>query len=601
MELLRLAASILRKIPGSLVLIPLAVLAVGTEYSCAAGETIGAGLVSDTSADGSPSSPAEFVSLRFESEGADLATGTRLGDGEHLLARLPAAMTAFILEVQADCCNAYDVSGITPGGQSIDLETIPAVRGVAGLRSRTVEINTDTPVGVLRIAPVQGGGPYVVSAVRVSTNAALSHAAIAYVAWALFLVLVAVTRLAPRAGRRLLDAWARADALLVAVIIPTLVFRPTPTVLAIAGTVATLAAITVALRRAFLRLTYPVLLYNGLVIVLALWLGPRILAAVIEQSIFHEYEQTIDHRMKPDGGEVNSDSIRFRGEAGSIDVEDFNVVFLGDSFIYGMGLEYETTVPYLIESSLAFRKCEQRVRAVNFGWVSSSPLLSFRLLRDIGHKYHPDLVVYMLDMTDFFDDLHFERRFIQRQGPQVLPAAVVSELIERAALAVFDRNELREIVANVRTATERESISVPAQRFYVTNQPIEESVTYIERGVMKNLGFIDDYATNVLRASMVLVVAPRAYQYTDRESPDNWEAGWYDPLGPHVLAPFDYFERKQRELPYGVFSLLPAFRQAPEFPLYFRDDPHWNPAGARVAARAIADYLVTQGAVPCGG
>ena len=96
---------------------------------------------------------------------------------------------------------------------------------------------------------------------------------------------------------------------------------------------------------------------------------------------------------------------------------------------------------------------------------------------------------------------------------------------------------------------------------------------------MKNLGLIYDYATNALGAQTVLVVAPRAYQYTDRESPDNREAAEYEVLGSNVLAPFDYFEQKQHELPYRVFSLLPAFQQTSEFPLYFPDDLHWNAAG----------------------
>ncbi|MYH28146.1 MAG: hypothetical protein F4018_01655 [Acidobacteria bacterium] len=67
-----------------------------------------------------------------------------------------------------------------------------------------------------------------------------------------------------------------------------------------------------------------------------------------------------------------------------------------------------------------------------------------------------------------------------------------------------------------------------------------------------------------------------------------------------VLAPFRYFEQRRADLPYRVLSLLPTFREARDFPLYFRDDPHWNAAGARVAARGIADYLVREGAVPCG-
>ena len=172
--------------------------------------------------------------------------------------------------------------------------------------------------------------------------------------------------------------------------------------------------------------------------------------------MFHEYDQTIDHRMRPDGEEINSDSIRFRGEAGSIDVDDFNIVFMGDSFTYGLHLEYEDAVPYATEQHLASRKCDTQVRIVNFGWPSSSPLLSVRLLRDIGHMYYPDLVVYMLDMTDFDDDLNYEARFIDRRGPQVLPSAVVSTLLERAAGVLFERNEFSRIVRNLRTATARE-------------------------------------------------------------------------------------------------------------------------------------------------
>ena len=117
---------------------------------------------------------------------------------------------------------------------------------------------------------------------------------------------------------------------------------------------------------------------------------------------------------------------------------------------------------------------------------------------------------------------------------------------------------------------------------------------------MKNLGAMHDYATNALDVAMILVVAPRAYQYSDRESLDSRETKLHE-LVPraHILAPFDYFEQKQHELPYRVFSLLPAFQQTSEFPLYIPYDPHWNAAGSRFAGRAIADFLLTERMVPC--
>lgn len=244
--------------------------------------------------------------------------------------------------------------------------------------------------------------------------------------------------------------------------------------LAISATVAAVALAVVAARHSFRRLTYPALLYNLVIIVLAAWMLPRFVTRVIEQQFTYEYESTIDHRRRPDGDEINADSIRFRGSSESIDPEDFNVVFLGDSFTYGAGLAYEDTVPYVVETELASRACDRRVRAINFAWVSSSPLLSLSLLRDVAHKYHPDLVVYLLDMTDFYDDLNYEQQFMAGQGTQIVPSRVTSELLDRAALAVFDRGE------------------------------------DIERGVMKNLRGIYNYSTNELGAPMMLVVLPRS-------------------------------------------------------------------------------------------
>ena len=375
-------------------------------------------------------------------------------------------MTAFTLEVQVACCNGYDVFGMSSQGLSTLLWSVPMVDGLPGLRRRATEITAEAPVTVLRVVPREGDGVYALSAIRVADDTRISHALVAGIPWGLFLLLIASTRFAPRVGgRRLLDAWARADAAIALVIIPTLVFRLTPIVLAISATVAAVALAVVAARHAFRRLTYPALLYNLVIIVLAAWMLPRFVTRVIEQQFTYEYESTIDHRRRPDGDEINADSIRFRGSSESIDPEDFNVVFLGDSFTYGAGLAYEETVPYVVETELASRACDRRVRAINFAWVSSSPLLSLRLLRDVAHKYHPDLVVYLLDMTDFYDDLNYEQQFMAGQGTQIVPSRVTSELLDRAALAVFDRGEVEQIKTHLRTASERELSPVPSTRY----------------------------------------------------------------------------------------------------------------------------------------
>ncbi|HET7426644.1 MAG TPA: hypothetical protein VFJ50_06360 [Gemmatimonadales bacterium] len=48
---------------------------------------------------------------------------------------------------------------------------------------------------------------------------------------------------------------------------------------------------------------------------------------------------------------------------------------------------------------------------------------------------------------------------------------------------------------------------------------------------------------------------------------------------------------------YPVFSLLPAFKATREFPLVFREDPHWNERGNAFAARVLVDHLLEAGII----
>ena len=107
------------------------------------------------------------------------------------------------------------------------------------------------------------------------------------------------------------------------------------------------------------------------------------------------------------------------------------------------------------------------------------------------------------------------------------------------------------------------------------------------------------FTRDVLGAEMGLVIYPRAYQYSRRESPRNWERGKYEILGPWVREPFRYFEEVADSLPYPMVSLLPAFEQTGEFPLYNADDPHWTDLGAAFAARALFGELSERGLLPC--
>lgn len=105
-----------------------------------------------------------------------------------------------------------------------------------------------------------------------------------------------------------------------------------------------------------------------------------------------------------------------------------------------------------------------------------------------------------------------------------------------------------------------------------------------------------------LGAKYALVVFPRSYQYSDRESPRSWEAGEYEPLGEYVLEPFRYLDEIRGGFDFPVYSLLPDFQNTNVYPTCFPNDPHWNPAGARLAAGSIHRQLHRGGQLePVGG
>ena len=288
----------------------------------------------------------------------------------------------------------------------------------------------------------------------------------------------------------------------------------------------------------------------------------------------------VDHRFpghNPGLG-TNGDGLRMASEATDFDAAGENLIFLGDSFTFGLKVDAEEAFPTVTGNLLRERLGRDDIEVANFGWPSSSPLLARRQLEDIGARYHPDLVVFALDMTDFHDDLMYQR-MIDKRGLywwyDKIP--ITLRLLEKRAPALFDR-----IYASA-------TAGLPEQRFFACEQPLDETRALLEP-VAANLERVATVA-RAMGADFVVLLLPRSFQYSAKESPDNWEADEYTVLGPYSREPFRYFESIESRLSFPVLSLLPAFETTDVFPTCELDDPHWNPAGHRVAAAAIADFL----------
>jgi len=63
-----------------------------------------------------------------------------------------------------------------------------------------------------------------------------------------------------------------------------------------------------------------------------------------------------------------------------------------------------------------------------------------------------------------------------------------------------------------------------------------------------------------LEAKFILLLFPRGYQYSEKESPNNWEKSEYQILGPYAHEPFKYFEEIKQNVDYPIHSLLSDFQ-----------------------------------------
>ncbi|TDJ73003.1 MAG: SGNH/GDSL hydrolase family protein [Planctomycetota bacterium] len=317
--------------------------------------------------------------------------------------------------------------------------------------------------------------------------------------------------------------------------------------------------------------------------VLVWWFGVELCAApfLVFTLRLRQYRiiRDVDHRPPPSADRKwNADGLRSYEEAAAFRPEGLNLVFLGDSFTYGMRVKAAQAFPARVGDFLRGAHPRADVRIANFGWTSSSPLLSYRRLVDIGEKYSPDIVVLCIDMTDFQDDIRY-RDMLDRRGLYRLydKLPITLKLFETIAPEVY-KSVLFASVGNP-----------PRARFFVTEAPLEETRPWFEP-LVRNVREIHEWCRQ-RDVDFVLVILPRGYQYSDRESPRSWERDRYTAMGPYVTAPFEYFDELREHADYPIVALLDAFREAEEFPTCFEDDPHWNTTGHDIAAIAIARAL----------
>lgn len=295
------------------------------------------------------------------------------------------------------------------------------------------------------------------------------------------------------------------------------------------------------------------------------------------------------------------------------------VVMLGDSFVFGYGVRQERGLTAMMEQLLRDRLGRTDVAVLNAAIPSYSPLLERSLLAGTLRQYQPTVIVLLVDVSDIGDDMQYLSEARVSGGRISFDPRVKSPPAYRGALLELVRRvspslslgsmPVRALTYPFRVARRgrhrndydyykfsvRVGQTLETNRFFIYRHPLEETRVYFSR-TLENINAIS-YEAERLHARFLLAVNPRYHHWNPAESPDNWERGDYALDEPYQYEYFRFFEEVRPKVKYAVFSLLPAFQGTREFPLVFREDPHWNERGNAFAARVLVNQLLETGMI----
>ena len=276
------------------------------------------------------------------------------------------------------------------------------------------------------------------------------------------------------------------------------------------------------------------------------------------------------------------------------------IAVLGDSFTLGFGVPAEQAFPARLEDLLRAGASDADVAVLNAGVVSYSPIIQRRQYERIVASYEPDLVILMLDMSDIGDDLKYagelsdglfaQPRNDSRSG---FPGAVGQLLLDPVLDGLMYPYRVLSGGAPASYSYLEFQLEIGGQternRYFIYRHPLDLTRPFFD----STMRHVKSIAAAVERqgAKFVLFVAPRFHHWNPKEAPDNWEASEYALSEPYQFEYRRYFDEARLGVEFPIVDLLTDFRNAKEFPLVFRRDPHWNSDGHRFVARVLRDHL----------
>jgi len=294
---------------------------------------------------------------------------------------------------------------------------------------------------------------------------------------------------------------------------------------------------------------------------------------------------------------ISTNSARLRGSR-EVPVEKTpgrtRILFLGDSFIFGWGVEDDETLPARLEALL--KKGGADVEVLN-GAVYGYDMIHYeRWYRRLEH-FRPDLVILGFCIeNDFFGNAppapvpgpSEEEGADKNRGPYAISPLyhwIKENFLLKSHLFAFVLDRVYLWFPDIRKTLFRWGVNGKRLIF------LEEYPPELQRDVRATevkLVSLAQQVSEVGARFLVLGIPMREQVYSGQEI-DRFE-------GFDVFHPNKELRRLARSADVPYLDLLPGFTEraykGEGARLYFENDPHFTPAGNEAGARVVMDYLL---------
>lgn len=291
-------------------------------------------------------------------------------------------------------------------------------------------------------------------------------------------------------------------------------------------------------------------------------------------------------RWGPIGYRIDTNSLGFKDRSARqvpLSSDKYRIVFIGDSFTEGAGIEYKDTFVGIVDSRLS----EKHIETLNAAVSSYSPIIYLRkvehLLNDVQLDF--DHLVVLLDLSDIIDDAkvytYDELGNVVLQSPPGLDESIKHFITENTVLL----SNLRILMRKLKKSTRREKTIQDALNRYRGLWTIDANAyeEYAKAGLAKSAGYMDELSGLLKDHGIKLSIAvyPWPDQIVHRDLRSRQVQFWEDWAGRHGVQ---------------FINLFPVFisDRAPNAVIeqfFIKGDVHWNKAGHALVADRLWDQL----------